>query len=199
MTGVILRCPNCGTSTATPGECDACHEAKVRYYCTNHKPGRWLDAPACSQCGAKFGDLERPRERPVPFPPAARPPRKVAPPEPARPADPELSRPKPRPGPWSREEARRPFDPKPKESRPSPSLGDVRAEKMPELLEAIARAGRRPRSETYTSSDAPPTRGAPGGCLIRFVLLVMLLFMFLPLMLSLIGGSLLQMLESYYF
>ena len=28
MTGVILRCPNCGTSKATPGECDACHEAQ---------------------------------------------------------------------------------------------------------------------------------------------------------------------------
>jgi hypothetical protein len=198
MTGVILRCPNCGTSTATPGECEACHEAKVRYYCTNHKPGQWLDAPTCSQCGAKFGDLEQPTERLVPFPPAARPPRKVAPPEPARPVDPPLSRPKPVPGPWSSKEPRRPFDTKTEESRRSPSLRDVRAAKMREILEAVARAGRRPR-EGCTTSDGPSVRVAPAGCLIRFLLLVLFLFMILPLMLSLIGGSLLQILESYYF
>jgi hypothetical protein len=194
MTGVIRRCPNCGTSTANPGECEACHESEVRYYCTNHKPGQWLETPTCSQCGAKFGDLEGP----VPFPPAARLPSKVAPPKPARPADPPRSRPEPGPGPWSSKEARRPLDPEPEESRPSPPIPDVRAARMRELLEAVARAGRRPRRPD-TTSEGPIVRFAPGGCLVRFLLLVLFLFMLLPLLLLLIGGSLLQILDSYYF
>lgn len=72
MTGVALRCPNCGTTKSAPGECDACHEAQVRYYCSNHKPGRWLDTPACPQCGAKFGDPVRPAAPPPPPPPTHR-------------------------------------------------------------------------------------------------------------------------------
>jgi len=56
MSGVSLRCPNCGTTRATPGACDACHEADVRYFCSNHSPGIWLDAAKCPQCGARFGD-----------------------------------------------------------------------------------------------------------------------------------------------
>ena len=31
MSGVVLRCPNCGTTQAGPGECEACHEAEVAY------------------------------------------------------------------------------------------------------------------------------------------------------------------------
>ena len=46
MSVVVLRCPNCGTTQATPAECEACHEADVRWFCPNHTPGRWLDAPA---------------------------------------------------------------------------------------------------------------------------------------------------------
>jgi hypothetical protein len=34
------------------GECQACHEAGVRWYCDNHDPARWLDTPACASCGA---------------------------------------------------------------------------------------------------------------------------------------------------
>jgi hypothetical protein len=56
MAGVLLRCPNCGTSRPSPGECDACHEAQVQYFCTNHKPGLWLESTGCSHCGAKYGD-----------------------------------------------------------------------------------------------------------------------------------------------
>ena len=48
MSGVVLRCPNCGTTRSTPGMCEACHEAEVRYYCTNHTPGLWLNASTCS-------------------------------------------------------------------------------------------------------------------------------------------------------
>ena len=64
---VIQRCPNCGTTGGTPGECEACHEAQVRYFCTNHTPGEWLNAPTCSKCGAAFGASSgRAAEAPVP-------------------------------------------------------------------------------------------------------------------------------------
>ncbi len=62
MSGVVLRCPNCGTTQSSQGECEACHEGQVRFYCTNHKPGRWLDGQACPQCGAVYG---RPDPRPA--------------------------------------------------------------------------------------------------------------------------------------
>jgi len=69
---VVIRCPNCGTTQGTLGECEACHEAEVRYFCTNHSPGRWLDGPACVECGARFG-VDRARPRPTPRPtPASR-------------------------------------------------------------------------------------------------------------------------------
>lgn len=55
MSGVVIRCQNCGTTQATLGECEACHEAEVRYYCPNHSPGRWLDEPLCTACGARVG------------------------------------------------------------------------------------------------------------------------------------------------
>ncbi len=62
MSAVVLRCANCGTTQSSPGECEACHEGQVRFYCTNHKPGRWLDGQVCSQCGAAYG---RPDPRPA--------------------------------------------------------------------------------------------------------------------------------------
>jgi hypothetical protein len=49
---VVLRCPNCGTTQAAPGECQACNEAQVRYFCTNHSPGSWLEGPSCPNCAA---------------------------------------------------------------------------------------------------------------------------------------------------
>ena len=73
MSGVVLRCQNCGTTQATLGECEACHDGDVRYFCPNHTPGRWLDQPACSTCGAQVGVPGRservpPRPPPVPAP-----------------------------------------------------------------------------------------------------------------------------------
>ena len=73
MSGVVLRCRTCGTTQATPGECEACHEGDVQYFCPNHSPGRWLDEPACSACGARPGvpgRMERvpPRRSPAPPP-----------------------------------------------------------------------------------------------------------------------------------
>lgn len=86
MTGVVLRCPNCGTTQAVTGECEACHEEQVRYFCTRHKPGVWLDKPACSQCGAKFGDPSSAEPAPPRSPPSRTPPPTWTPPG-SRPAD----------------------------------------------------------------------------------------------------------------
>ncbi len=57
---VVQRCPNCGTTQAVAGECEACHEARVRYFCTNHDPGVWLDGPTCPQCAARAAPAARP-------------------------------------------------------------------------------------------------------------------------------------------
>lgn len=53
MSDVFLRCPHCGTTQAAPGECEACHEDTVRYFCPNHTPGQWLDGPVCPECSAR--------------------------------------------------------------------------------------------------------------------------------------------------
>ena len=50
---VVLRCPNCGTTQAAGGECEACHEAQVRYFCTNHEPGLWIAGETCAACDAR--------------------------------------------------------------------------------------------------------------------------------------------------
>lgn len=81
MTGVVLRCPNCGTTKSSSGECEACHEAQVRYFCMSHNPGLWLDGPRCGQCGAVFGKRSLPASpsaapatgRTTPVPVSARP------------------------------------------------------------------------------------------------------------------------------
>ena len=195
MTGVILRCPNCGTSKTTPGECEACHEAQVRYYCTNHKPGRWLDASVCPQCGAKFGDPVRPAARPVA---PATPPRRrttitsTAPPR----ADPPPMPPRTSAKPWGRRERERSPDPDPGASDESASVRDIRTARMLEILRAASRAGRMSRGATYTAPEAPPVGAALSGCLMRFVILAMFLLISFFLMLSLVGGSLFG---GYYF
>ncbi len=57
---VVQRCPTCGTTQSTAGECAACHEAQVRYFCTNHEPGLWLSGPTCPQCEARATLAARP-------------------------------------------------------------------------------------------------------------------------------------------
>ena len=88
MSGVVIRCPHCGTTQATLGECEACHEATTRYFCPNHEPGRWLDAPTCPDCGARIGVPGATKPRPSqphrgapPSPPTRRgpPPRRTPP------------------------------------------------------------------------------------------------------------------------
>ena len=90
MSDVVLRCPSCGTTQSLQGECEACHEADVRYFCPNHTPGRWLDAPVCAFCGARIGGTRR-AEPAAPPPPRRQPsPRRPAPPpvaEPPRPRE----------------------------------------------------------------------------------------------------------------
>ena len=194
MTGVILRCPNCGTSKTTPGECEACHEAQVRYYCTNHKPGHWLDASVCPQCGSKFGDPVRPAARPIP--PAA-PPRprttvtSAAPPRTDPPPPPRTSA-----KPWSRRERERSPDHDRGTGDESASVRDIRTARTLEILRAASRAGRMSRGATYTTPEAPPVGASLGGCLMRFVILAMFLLISFFLMLSLVGGSLFG---GYYF
>ena len=70
---VVLRCPTCGTTQGDAGECEACSDGEVRYFCTNHDEGIWLDSPVCSRCGARFGDPPR-KPRPPQAPELTRPP-----------------------------------------------------------------------------------------------------------------------------
>jgi hypothetical protein len=82
MSGVVIRCPNCGITQSTLGECEACHEATTRYFCSNHDPGLWLDAPLCPTCGARPGVAgTRPQRTPSgrTTPPRATPPQRRTP------------------------------------------------------------------------------------------------------------------------
>ena len=171
---VVLRCPTCGTTQGHVGECEACSEGDVRYFCTNHDEGVWLDGPVCGRCGAKFGDPPRrapaPRAPTIPTRPAGapdfRPPSRRRAAEPS--SEPDFGRRPPR-----RAEAEEPAEP---EVLPrTPSLG--------ELLEEITDERARGRAH-YEVEDAPwATRPAearrPGfplaGCLVRIVSLLFLL------------------------
>jgi hypothetical protein len=190
MSGVVLRCPSCGTTKAAPGECDACHEAEVRYYCTNHTPGRWLDSSTCPQCGSQFGVPER-RPAAPPSPPAR--PRRPAP-APVAPAptpSPAPTRPKrrytpwPPGGPWDRRPA--PDEETEARLRRDP-FRDALARRLPDLLTEAARARR-----SAEAPDMPPVGMAAAGCL-RAVLLIALFFMLALFGLSMIlGGAMIQL------
>lgn len=171
MSGVILRCPNCGTTRTAPGECEACHEGQVRYYCTMHTPGRWLDTPACPQCGARFGEpMAGPVVRPVPAAPARKP---VPAPRAA---------PRPLPEPERRPAAGAGPSRRPKRSPPvADAEVDARDEYPPraaswlDLLDA-ARARRAPRDVVFERETASPFRPRLGGCLGRVMLILLFLF-----------------------
>ena len=185
MTGVVLRCPNCGTSTSTAGECHACHDGQVRYYCTNHQPGVWLEAPSCSQCGAKFGDPVRAPKRPTPPLTPSRP----SPPL-ATPAPPVRRSPPAKTGlsPWGR---RRRVP-----SEEASELADerhieLRTARMLEILKAASRVGR-PRGRDDVTPLALSAGAALGGCAMRLILLVLFLLIVFSLLLSIIGGTLLE-------
>jgi hypothetical protein len=165
MSGVALRCPTCGTTQNHPGECDACSDADVRYFCSNHDPGVWIDGPVCPSCGAKFGDAPR-RE------PELRP----------------RSTPAVRASDSRRAESRPPgsHDVRSRPARPSrsPVSGD-RSDDIPaapSLAELLAALAERTRAhdraeEVWTHPPRERTRaGLPVvGCLLRLVLFIIFL------------------------
>jgi len=170
MAGVVLRCPTCGTTQNHSGECEACSEGEVRYFCSNHSPGLWLDEPVCNGCGAKFGEARRkppePKPRAAPTAPTrarSRTAFRPAMPRGTEPPDTPPRRPPPRVA-----------DP---EDVPSiPSLADV----LVELLEE----GKRTRDTVEEVPWREPIATAPRrpfpilGCLTRLALLVLLLIAF---------------------
>jgi hypothetical protein len=196
MSGVVLRCPNCGTTKATPGECDACHEAQVRYYCTNHTPGRWLDTPACEQCGARLGDPARTPAAPPPSAPARTPAPASTPAAPRRGSA--SWRPKAGGGPWGRRK-RSPFPEEELEARDEGAAArDALLARLPELLHRAAFRVRRTPGEAIHVPGSTPRGLALGGCLIHALFLaVFLLFAFVA-MSVLVGGSVLQIFGVYY-
>jgi hypothetical protein len=165
VSGVVLRCPNCGTSRSTPGECDACHEGEVRYFCTNHTPGLWLDGKACTRCGARFGQAApaAPAGPAAPSRPAARAPRAapVAPP-PRRPTEEVFGR----------------------LEEPPPA----RAPTLDDILAAAARAREAGRPPMGAPDPAAAARGL-GGCLVRAVLLLFLFVLMIFSGMFLFAGS----------
>jgi hypothetical protein len=186
---VVLRCPNCGTTRATVGECEACHEAQVRYFCTSHTPGLWLDAPTCPRCGARFGEAPRRASAPAPAMPArARPTASARAPASISGTPAPYSRRTPPESPagiWGTRE-------------PTPPAGaeepDARGSRLA-LWQNILRNAVLARYMARTAAPARerrPIGGSAGGCLMRMMLLVMFLFVALVSALFLFGGALLQ-------
>jgi len=165
MSGVALRCPKCGTTQSHTGECDACYGGLVRYFCSNHNPGLWLDEPVCKECGGKFG--EAPRKRPAPPPPAA------SPTPPRAPRRPESRRPRVAEPPST--SPRRPPAPEVTSAEPSlPSLKDL----LTHLL--LKRRERTVFKDEKGPWDEPPPevrrrRPRAMGCLIKLILVALLL------------------------
>lgn len=181
MTGVLLRCPNCGTTKSSFGECDACHEAQVRYYCTNHTPGKWLDAPKCGTCGAVFGERTSRPVSPLPTAPAP-------PPSSARPS---TKPPRPPGAPVrTRAEAGRPRDASDR-ARGLPEVAriedpvdrrdeaEVLLTRWQDMLRAAARRRASPGS-SVADETLPARRGM--GCFLRALVIFFFLFV------TLIGG-----------
>jgi hypothetical protein len=184
---VVLRCANCGTTQGHRGECDACSEGEVQYFCTNHDQGNWLDGPVCSRCGAKFGD---PSRRPAPAP--------MPPPVPARPAGAPDFRPPARrrtpERPPERDFEGRPPRPPDRDHAADPEVVP-RTASLGELLEEISEARahtRAPYEVDETPWAGPPRRGVGfplAGCLIRILGLGFLLFLaFVVFVFLLFGG-----------
>jgi hypothetical protein len=186
MNGVVLRCPHCGTTQAIPGECEACHEAQVRYYCANHKPGRWLDQPVCSECGARFGVPPRPLRAPSPSIPVGAPAR--------RPDSTSVPRRKRYTSPWRKTGGAtvgdRPKEPlasrEDLEARETDAAARARLLKTLEILRAAAsRTRRTPWGEPRTLDPAASIGPALRGCL------SLALFMAFALLLALLGMTIL--------
>jgi len=175
VSDVVLRCPNCGTAQSVAGECEACHEAEVRYFCPNHTPGRWLDGPVCAACGARVereGAARRTR------PPRTQPPRRETPREPMA----------------TREAARPPLRPTPRRPARPPTEDWSERVRTPVERAPVPVDDAPPRRPTR---GRPPDIGAalaPAiGCVGRLVTLLVVItiaFTVLPLVgVALVGGS----------
>lgn len=176
---VVRRCPNCGTTRATAGECEACHEAQVRYFCTNHSPGLWLDGPACSQCGARLG---QPAPRAAPAARETRSPAPVATPPAAYPRS---RTPRATPEVWRSREPSPPTEEEPPVRVASPGA----------LLHSMLRAAVLARSSTRTGEiDGVRRRTGRGlvGCVLRLAVVVVLLFLAVVSAAFIFGRAVLQ-------
>lgn len=190
---VVLRCPNCGTTKTSSGECEACHEAQVRYFCTNHAPGVWLDTSTCSQCGSRVGHSSPRVSASPPIASKARTSRPAASsPGRARAAT------SVRPPAYSREEApeSRAGAWRSRERLPSASEEepDAMATRMP-LWQQMLHAALRARSISPSGApygERPRIAPGVGGCLKRLVLLIVVLFIALVLAALLFGWALFQ-------
>ena len=191
---VVLRCPSCGTTRAAPGECEACHEAQARYFCTNHKPGVGLVAASCPQCGARYGDPKRTSSSRSPAPAARSATAATSvPTAPGREARPSLGPARPS----------RTIDASPVARRVpvAPARRDelepigLRMPIWQQLIAAALRARTRPSETAHPSAPALGRR--VGGCLLRLVGIGLVLLLLLVGALFLFGRSLLQG-SSYY-
>ncbi|MDB5845978.1 MAG: hypothetical protein JWP79_3288 [Polaromonas sp.] len=79
----------------------------------------------------------------------------------------------------------------PREERGAPVTG------LQELLLAALQARRRRRPDTHESREAPPRTRSPGGCLMRFVLLMVFLFLVMMSGMFVFGNSLLRLFMPY--
>lgn len=164
---VVERCPNCGTTGVAPGECEACHEAQVRYFCANHSPGLWLDASTCPTCGARFDEPAGAASIPAPA---------IRVRTPAPPAATTGGR--------GRRERLLPDD------RAELEAGVSRTPLWQTILGAVVRARSLPTRAAF--DPRPPVESGRGGCLSRFVLLAVLLLVALAGAVFLVGQVLIR-------
>lgn len=200
---VVLRCPNCGTTRGAPGECEACHEAQVRYFCTDHSPGLWLNVPTCPKCGGRFGDSPRRAAAAPSVPPSSVSARPRAPgpvagraPESSRPSRGPSPRPSARPDPPDI-----PADEWIDGRKPAIGGEDFEVGASPlapwqRILGAVLRA-RALRTRAAFGRDRPSIGRSTGGCLTRLLVLALLLFLGLLVAVFGFGRALFQGLQPY--
>lgn len=189
---VVLRCPNCGTTRATPGVCEGCNEARARYFCTDHTPGLWLPTATCPQCGARFGEPAREAPAYMPTP-------TIRPPAPSAVPLPRSSEPKLAPHTSARRvdsppAARRVRTEELSRDEPSAAREGWAVPHWQQVLGAILRA--RSASVAARTRDGSPLRVARG-CMARLAIVVLLVALGLGLALYFFAHSLLQSSPSY--
>ncbi|CAN5720138.1 hypothetical protein BH09MYX1_BH09MYX1_00500 [soil metagenome] len=167
---VVLRCPSCGTTQAASGQCEACNEAEVRYFCTNHEPGLWLDESTCPTCAARISEARRMDSVPAPAPPVAARERSAAPAR-APIAAPARAPVSVSPPPWA-------------EAPPRPH-----APPWPMTPPAAVLA--RPAPAALARDHEPTSLAQLGGCLMRLVLIAVVFVLGIAALLYFFGRALL--------